>query len=85
MGLPNIDQMKILPRLGKTKDGLLKIQIVDVHDFQLNNSFPYFNILRKWNKLCIAFDFVKNQGQVAFNGRVSALVKNPDSDPNMKG
>ena len=59
--------------------------MVDVHHFQLNNSFPYVNILRKWNKFCIAFDFEKNEGQTAFNGRVSRLIRNPDSGPNMKG
>ena len=42
-------------------------------------------MLRKWNKFCISFDFEKNEAQTAFNGRVSALIKNPDANPNMKG
>ena len=57
----------------------------DVHFFSLNNSFPYVNILRKWNKFCISFDFEKNEAQTAFNGRVSTLVRDPRTSPNMKG
>ena len=63
----------------------MEIQVQDVHHFSLNNSFPYVNILRKWNKFCISFDFDKNEAQTAFNGRVSKLIKNPDANPNMKG
>ena len=63
----------------------MEIQVQDVHHFSLNNSFPYVNILRKWNKFCISFDFDKNEAQTAFNGRVSKLIRNPDANPNMKG
>ena len=72
-------------RLGHDNEDLLEIQVQDVHHFSLNNSFPYVNILRKWNKFCISFDFDKNEAQTAFNGRVSKLIKNPDTNPNMKG
>ena len=72
-------------RLGRSSEGLLEVQVQDVHFFSLNNSFPYVNILRKWNKFCISFDFEKNEAQTAFNGRVSTLVRDPRTSPNMKG
>ena len=40
---------------------------------------------RKWNRLCISYDFVKNEGQLGFSGYVSDLVKDPNTDLNMKG
>ena len=38
-----------------------------------------------WNKLCISYDFEKNEAQAAFNGQVSDLIKDPDTLANMKG
>ena len=38
-----------------------------------------------WNRLCISYDFEKNEGQVAFNGQVSELIKDPETLANMKG
>ena len=40
---------------------------------------------RKWNRLCISYDFVKNEGQLAFSGHVSHLVQDPHTDINMNG
>ena len=40
---------------------------------------------RKWNRLCVSYDFLKNQAQVAFAGKVSELVVEPKTKPNMNG
>ena len=40
---------------------------------------------RKWNRICVSYDFQKNQAQVAFSGKVSDLVVDPETRPNMNG
>ena len=40
---------------------------------------------RKWNRLCVSYDFKKNQAQVAFSGKVSELIVEPETRPNMNG
>ena len=71
-------------RIGQDSDGFLRVNSVDVLKYKLNQSIPYINILRKWNKFCISYDFEENQAQVSINENHSPLYKNPDSDPNMK-
>ena len=53
--------------------------------YHFNHSTTFQHILRKWSKVCIAYDFEKNEGQAAFNGVVSPLLKNPVTDPNYNG
>ena len=46
----------------------------------------YFSIsCRKWSKLCVSYDFEKNEAQAAFNGAVSPLVKDPNTSSRMRG
>ena len=82
-------------------NGALNIRALDVQSFLLNDSIQYNNILRSrwfkiltrietslsrmWNKLCISYDFEKNEAQAAFNGQVSDLIKDPVTLANMKG
>ena len=40
---------------------------------------------RKWNRLCVSYDFQKNQAQVAFGGKVSELIADPETRPDMNG
>ena len=61
------------------EDGLMRVWAADVHTFQINQTIPYRNLLRKWSKLCVSYDFEKNEAQAAFNGRVSNVAKDPDS------
>ena len=42
-------------------------------------------LFRKWNKLCVSYDFQKNQAQVALNGTVSELIVDPETMLNMNG
>ena len=42
-------------------------------------------LCRKWNRLCVSYDFQKNQAQVAFSGAVSELIVDPETRPNMNG
>ena len=63
----------------ENEDGLLRVYANYVHTFKINQTIPYRNLLRKWSKLCLSYDFQKNEAQAAFNGRVSNVVKNPDS------
>ena len=64
---------------------MAQITLMDVHTFKTDRMFPYNNLLNKWNKFCISYDFVNNEAQVGFNGRVSELIKDPDTYPNYKG
>ena len=82
-----------------TREGTLSFLALDVHYFSFNISYP--NILRytfifyihlpdlyncrKWNRLCVSYDFQKNQAQVALSGAVSELKVDPDTQPNMNG
>ena len=55
-------------------------------DFGYIFSFLTFIITcRKWNRLCVSYDFQKNQAQVAFSGKVSELIVDPETLPNMNG
>ena len=49
--------------------------------------FFIFLYHRKWNRLCVSYDFMKNEAQLAFSGHVSQLVKDPDTrnDDNRNG
>ena len=45
-----------------------------------------FNLFyRKWNRLCVSYDFDRNEAQMSFSGSVSDLIKDPVSSPNMNG
>ena len=66
-------------------DSFLDVRADDVHSFIFNHSIKYHNILRKWSKLCVSYDFEKNEARAGYNGRVSELVKNPDTADYMKG
>lgn len=67
------------------ENGALNIRALDVHSFKLNDSIPYDNILRMWNRFCLSYDFEKNEAQAAFNGQVSDLIRDPVTLANMKG
>ena len=44
---------------------------------EFHGSNIYFNrILNKWNKICMSLDFLRQEGQVAFNGHLSDKVLN---------
>ena len=65
-------------------DSYLVVRADDVHSFKINHTIKYHNILRKWSKLCVSYDFEKNEARVGFNGKVSELVKNPKTGEYMK-
>ena len=67
------------------EDSDLVVRAEDVHSFKLDHTIKYHNILRKWSKLCISYDFEKNEARAAFNGKVSALVQNPKTSKHMQG
>ena len=67
------------------EDSYLVIRADDVHSFKINHTIKYHNILRKWSKLCVSYDFEKNEARAAFNGKVSNLVKNPETAVQMQG
>ena len=46
---------------------------------------PIFSPCRKWSKLCVSYDFERNEAQAAFNGAVSPLVKDPNTSSRMRG
>ena len=79
------DPNNIINVLMKDANGILFVRAIDVHDFTFNHSTLYNNILRKWNKLCMSYDFDKNEAQVGFNGKVADLRADPDTYPNYKG
>ena len=80
------DQLSTYPVITLTnEDSYLVVWADDVHSFKINNTIKYHNILRKWSKLCVSYDFEKNEAMAAFNGKVSDLVKNPKSSEHMKG
>ena len=50
---------------------ILKLNLVESHEFRFREPLERLaNILRKWSKLCISFDFDRNEAQMAFNGKV---------------
>ena len=64
----------------KSGDGdVLVMQHLGGVIIHFNHSTTYQNILRKWSKVCVAYDFEKNEAQAAFNGVVSPLIKNPET------
>ena len=76
----------VVVSLFKSGDGgVLVLKNMDGATFNFNHSTTYLNFLRKWSKVCIAYDFEKNEGQAAFNGVVSPLIKNPETGPNFNG
>ena len=66
------------------EDSYLVVRADDVHSFKINHTIKYHYILRKWSKLCVSYDFEKNEARVGFNGKVSELVKNPETSEYMK-
>ena len=72
-------------RLGKDGEGILVLDFADGPKLKLRNPVPFMNIMRKWNKMCVSFDFEKNEAQAAINGRPTDLIRNPETAPNMKG
>ena len=66
-------------------NGVLILKNMDGNTFTFNHKTTYLNILRKWSKVCISYDFEENEGQAAFNGIVSDLIKNPKTYPNYNG
>ena len=81
-----LDSQNILANLLRFGDGgVVELHNMDGETFHFNHSTTYLNILRKWSKVCIAYDFEKNEGQAAFNGVVSPLIKNPETGPNFNG
>ena len=84
----------------RVENGTLDIWAKGVHSFPFNISFPnilrcilylvlyssfWLYNCRKWNRLCFSYDFQKNQAQVAFSGKVSELIIDPDTGQNMNG
>ena len=65
----------IILKLGK--DGRLLIRQSEIIENLFTMDIPFINILRKWNKFCVSYDFQENQAQVALNGKVSNILKNP--------
>ena len=51
------------------EDEMLAVWSMDVHVFRFNQSIPYVNILRKWSRFCISYDFEENQAQVLSDER----------------
>ena len=66
-------------------DGFLKAYSLDVHRFDITPKFLFSNVVKKWTKFCISYDFEKNQAQAAVNGHVSEIVKDPKTRPNYNG
>ena len=51
---------------------MLQLNLVESHEFRFQEPLERLaNILRKWSKLCISFDFDRNEAQLAFNGKVT--------------
>ena len=71
--------------IGSDENEFAYIYNTEVHYFRFQNPHPYIYILRKWIKVCASYDFEKNEGQVAMNGQVSELAKNPTTSPNFNG
>ena len=67
------------------EDSYLVFKAHDVHSFKINHTIKYHNILRKWSKICVSYDFEKNEARAAFNGKVSDLGKKPKTSIFMKG
>ena len=71
--------------LSSNEEGLVTVLLIDAVEYSFENSIPYMNMLRKWNKLCASFDFKENQAQFSFNGIVSNIVKPDPHCPNYNG
>ena len=81
-----LNATNVVINLFRSEDnGVLILRNMDGNTFTFNHNTTYLNILRKWSKVCIAYDFEKNEGQAAFNGVVSAFIKNPKTLPNYNG
>ena len=81
-----LDAQFVFSSLLRSGDGgLLYLRNMDGVAYHFNHSTNFQHILRKWSKVCIAYDFEKNEGQAAFNGAVSPLIKNPETEPNYNG
>ena len=64
----NLEGVKFVQVLLTTdKNLMLNIWAMDAHFFSFNHSIPYLNVLRKWSRICISYDFDENQAQVSFH------------------
>ena len=83
--LDKIEDRNVAVLYEADKDGFFKIYSLDVVRFDIEPQFQFTNILGKWSKMCVAYDFDKNVGQAAFNGKTSNVVKDPKTRPNYNG
>ena len=75
-------QNVIINVLQSNGENALTFVNIDVHTFEFDHNITYENILGKWSRMCISYNFELNEAQAAFNGKVSALKKNPETLPN---
>ena len=75
----------ILLTLSQGENGILYLENPSLHAFHFNHETPYINILRKWSRFCISYNFERNEAQAAFNGIVTELKKDPETSPNYNG
>ena len=71
--------------MGEDEEGFFEFQVVDGPNFKPSRLVPFINILRKWSKFCISYDFEKNEAQGAINGYHTQKLQNPETNPNMNG
>ena len=79
------DKNRLLLLIQGGQDGGLFVHLDEVQKFYFDNAFSYFHILRKWSKFCISIDTDRNIVQVALNGEVSTVLKNPQTGSDMLG
>ena len=75
----------IILTLSQGEDGILYLENPSLHEFHFNHETSYINILRKWSRFCISYNFERNEAQAAFNGIVTELKKDPETSPNYNG
>ena len=79
------DKNRLLLLIQGGQDGGLFVHLDEVQKFHFDNAFSYFHILRKWSKFCMSIDTDRNIVQVALNGEVSTVLKNPQTGSDMLG
>ena len=77
------DKDKLLLLIQGGQDGGLFVHLDEVHKFYFDNAFSYFHVLRKWSKFCLSIDTERNKVQVALNGEVSEVLKDPQTSSYM--
>ena len=73
------DKDKLLLLIQGGQDGGLFVHLDEVHKFYFENAFSYFHVLRKWSKFCLSIDTDNNKVQLALNGEVSEVLKDPQT------